>query len=88
MQLCTGDEGWVIHTKGSLRFKGRVMIPQSTNMREEILRELHCSNFSVNPGGTKIYHDLRHQYYWSGMKRHVGDSVSRCLRCQQVKAEH
>ena len=35
-----------------------------------------------------MYHDLRHQYYWSGMKRDVGDFVRRCLTCQQVKAEH
>ena len=32
--------------------------------------------------------DLRCQYYCSGMKRHIGDFVRRCLTCQQVKAEH
>ena len=35
-----------------------------------------------------MYHDLRRQYYWSGMKRHVGDFVRQCLTCHQVKAEH
>ena len=35
-----------------------------------------------------MYHDLCRQYYWSEMKRHVGDFVHRCLTCQQVKAEH
>ena len=35
-----------------------------------------------------MYQDLRRQYYWSGMKRHVGDFVRQCLTCQQVKAEH
>ena len=35
-----------------------------------------------------MYQDLCRQYYWSGMKRHVGDFVRRCLTCQQVKAEH
>ena len=64
------------------------MVPQSTDLREEILREFHCSRFVVHPGGTKMYQDLRRQYYWSGMKRHVGDFVRRCLTCQQVKAEH
>ena len=42
----------------------------------------------MHPSSTKMYHDLRHQYYWSGMKWHVGDFVRRCLTCQQVKAEH
>ena len=64
------------------------MVPQLTNLREEILREFHGSRFSMHPGGTKMYWDLRHQYYYSWMKRHVGDFVRRCLMCQQVKAEH
>ena len=83
-----GDEGWAIHTDGSLLYKGRVVVPQLIELREEILREFHCSRFTVHPGGTKMYRDLRCQYYWSGMKRHVRDFVRRCLTCQQVKAEH
>ena len=73
VQTSTGDEGWTIHADGSLRYRGRVVVPQLTDLREEILREFHCSRFSVHPGGTKMYQDLRRQYYWSGMKRHVGD---------------
>ena len=88
VQSGTGDEGWTIHTDGSLRYKGQIVVPQLTGLREEILREFHYSRFTVHPGGTKMYQDLRHQYYWSGMKRHVGDFVRRCLICQQVKAEH
>ena len=64
------------------------MVPQLTDLRKEILREFHYSRFDVHPGGTKMYRDLRRQYYWSGMKRHVGDFVQRCLRCQQVKVKH
>ena len=88
VQSGTGDEGWTIHANGSLRYRGRVVVPQLTDLREEILKEFHCSRFAVHPGGTKMYQDLRHQYYWSRMKRHVGDFVRRCLTCQQVKVEH
>ena len=88
VQSSTANEGLAIHTDGSLRYRERVMVPQSTDLREEILREFHCSRFAVHPGGKKMYLDLRRQYYWSGMKRHVGDFVRRCLTCQQVKAEH
>ena len=65
-----------------------VVVPQLADLREEILREFHYSQFDVHSSGTKMYHDLHRQYYWSGMKRHVGDLVRRCLMCQQVKAEH
>ena len=63
VQSGTGDEGWSIHTDGSLLYRGRVVVPHSTDLREEILREFHCSRFSVHPGGTKMYQDLRRQYY-------------------------
>ena len=59
VQSGTGDEGWTIHTDGSLRYKGRVVVPHLTNLREEILREFHFSRFAVHPGGTKMYQDLR-----------------------------
>ena len=75
VQSSTGDEGWAIHTDGSLRYRGQVVVPQLTDLREEILKEFHCSRFTVHPGSTKMYRDLRLQYYWNGMKRHVGDFV-------------
>ena len=43
VQSGTSDEGWVIHTDGSLQYKGQVVVPQWTDLREEILREFYCS---------------------------------------------
>ena len=88
VRLGMGDEGWAIHIDGSLRYKGWVVVPQLIELREEILREFHLSRFAVHLGGAKMYRDLCRQYYWSGMKRHVGDFVRGCLTCRQVKAEH
>ena len=62
IQSGTGDEGWTLHADGSLRYKGRVVVPQSINLRDEILKEFHCSRFAMHPGGTKMYRDLRRQY--------------------------
>ena len=56
----TGDKGWAIHTNGSLLYKGRVVVPQSANLREEILKQFHYSCFVVHLGGTKMYHNLHH----------------------------
>ena len=63
VQSGVADEGWTIHTYGSLRYRGWVVVPQFTDLREEILREFPCSRFSVHPGDTKMYRDLRRQYY-------------------------
>ena len=54
VQAGTGDEGWAIHIDASLRHRGRIVVPQLTNLREEILREFHCSRFVVHLGGTKM----------------------------------
>ena len=42
----------------------------------------------MHPGSTKMYRDLKQFYWWSGMKKDIVDYVSKCLTCQQVKAEH
>ena len=55
VQSGMGDDGWTVHADGSLRHRGRVVVPQLTDLREEILREFHCSRFTLHPGGTKMY---------------------------------
>ena len=43
VQSGAGDKGWAIHTDGSLWYRGWVVVPWLTDLREEILREFHCS---------------------------------------------
>ncbi|XP_052622433.1 uncharacterized protein LOC128127784, partial [Lactuca sativa] len=50
--------------------------------------EAHKSKFSIHPGATKMYLDLRKEYWWPCMKRDVAWFVERCLTCRKVKAEH
>ena len=35
-----------------------------------------------------MYKTLKEHYWWNGMKKEIASFVSRCLTCQQVKAEH
>nr|GFA63835.1 putative nucleotidyltransferase, ribonuclease H [Tanacetum cinerariifolium] len=66
----------------------RLVVPNDASLREALLTEAHSSPFSVHPGSTKMYHDLKLYFWWSGMKRDVATFVSKCLICQQVKIEH
>nr|GFB64164.1 retrotransposon protein, putative, Ty3-gypsy subclass [Tanacetum cinerariifolium] len=61
----------------------RLCVPNDATLREALLTEAHSSPFSVHPGSTKMYHDLKQHLWWSGMKRDVATFVSRCLICQQ-----
>ncbi|KAK5785276.1 hypothetical protein PVK06_039843 [Gossypium arboreum] len=71
-----------------LRYRNRLCVPRNSELISMILNEAHCSRMSIHPGSTKMYHDLRRQFWWHGMKRDISDFVSKCLICQQVKAEH
>ena len=33
VQLGTGDEGWIVHADGSLRYRGGIVDPQLTDLR-------------------------------------------------------
>ncbi|GJU73898.1 retrotransposon protein, putative, ty3-gypsy subclass [Tanacetum coccineum] len=63
----------------------KLCVPEDPTLREALMTEAHSSPFSIHPGSTKMYHDLKQHFWWSGMKR---DFVSKCLTCQQVKIEH
>lgn len=66
----------------------RVCVPKDEELRREILSEAHASMFSIHPGATKMYRDLKRYYQWVGMKRDVANWVAKCDVCQLVKAEH
>jgi hypothetical protein len=65
-----------------------VCVPDQKNIKELILREAHDSTYSIHPGSTKMYKDLKTQYWWYGMKRDITEYISFCDTCQRVKAEH
>ena len=66
----------------------RMWIPKSGDLRSKVLDEAHKSRYSIHPGATKMYQDLKKNYWWPGMKFNVMQYVNRCLTCLQVKAEH
>ncbi|GJR97310.1 retrotransposon protein, putative, ty3-gypsy subclass [Tanacetum coccineum] len=66
----------------------KLCVPEDPTLREALMTEAHSSPFSIHPGSTKMYHDLKQHFWWSGMKRDVATFVSKCLICQQVKIEH
>ena len=81
-----GLDQWTISDDRGIRFHNRLFVPLS--LREDVLKESHQSQFTVHPGGTKMFHDVARNFWWNGMKKDIAAFVSRCLTCQQVKAEH
>ena len=77
-----------IDEEGVLRIKGRVCVHRADDLINTILTETHSSRYSIHPGATKMYHDLKQHFWWSRMKRDIVDYVAKCPNCQQVKYEH
>jgi hypothetical protein len=73
---------------GVLWFNNRLVVPKDHQLRKRILDEAHLSKFSIHPGSTKMYHDLRQHLWWTRMKREIAKYVSECDTCQRVKASH
>ncbi|XP_071921742.1 uncharacterized protein [Coffea arabica] len=74
--------------EGVLRFRDRIVVPADEEIRKGILEESHRSKYTIHPGVTKMYHDVKGLYWWEGLKKDVAEFVQRCLICQQVNAEH
>jgi hypothetical protein len=45
--------------EGMLLFKERLVVPKREALNKKILDEAHTSRYSIHPGSTKMYHDLR-----------------------------
>jgi hypothetical protein len=52
-------------TEGTLWFKDRLVVPKKEALKKKILDQAHTSRYSIHPGSTMVYHDLRHKFWWT-----------------------
>jgi hypothetical protein len=66
------DEGSHLHFSidehGVVKFKDRIAVPKNEELRRKIFDEAHNSKLSIHLGINKMYHDLRHSYWWPNLK--------------------
>ena len=74
--------------EGMLWFLGRICVPEQADLRKKNLVEAHESSYSIHPGSTKMYEDLRQIFWWDGMKEDIAYFVACCDICNKVKVEH
>jgi hypothetical protein len=73
---------------GVLWFKDRIVVPKDAELHQQILDEAHFSRYSIHPGSTKMYQDLKQHYWWTKMKIEIARYVAKCDTCRRVKAVH
>ena len=53
---------FIFDSEGTLRLGTRLCVPDVDELRKEIMKEAHFSAYSIHPGSTKIFHDLKDTY--------------------------
>ncbi|KAK1605042.1 hypothetical protein QYE76_028715 [Lolium multiflorum] len=78
MELVRKAPGFTVDEAGVLWYKGRLCVPSDSDLKQVILKEAHGTLYSIHPGGTKMYQDLKEQFWWHGMKREIGSYIAKC----------
>lgn len=71
----------------SLRYKGRLVLPQNPALHQAIFYELHASPSAGHSGFLKTYERARRNFFWKGMKQTIQQMVAECDTCQRHKGE-
>jgi len=68
--------------KGLVRFRDRIYVPDSSDLKKVILREFHVKTYSYHLVYQKTLTIVKRYYYWPNLKRDVEEFVARCFDCQ------
>ena len=52
-------------------YQDRLCVPDVDDLRTRIIGEARGSRYSIHPGDTKMYLDLKHIYWWDGMTKDI-----------------
>nr|CAH66095.1 OSIGBa0114I04.2 [Oryza sativa] len=80
--------GFLEDEQGTVWLDERICVPDNKDLKDAILKEAHDTLYSIHPGSTKMYQDLKGRFWWASMKREIAEYVAVCDVCQRVKAEH
>ena len=61
--LLKTNESFALGDDGIIRYQNRLCVPDVDDLWAKIVAEAHGSRYSIHPGSTKMYHDLK-QIYW------------------------
>nr|ABA98580.1 retrotransposon protein, putative, Ty3-gypsy subclass [Oryza sativa Japonica Group] len=80
--------GFLEDEQGTVWLGERICVPDNKDLKDALLKEAHDTLYSIHPGSTKMYQDLKERFWWASMKREIAEYVAVCDVCQRVKAEH
>lgn len=81
----TADARTYQYCKGLIQKEGKIFVGSASNMRRQILWELHDSPHGGHSGQEATFHKVSQFFFWPGLRKDVEEYVKSCDICQRVK---
>src|SRR4051812_19149962 len=62
--------------EGTLWYGKRIYVPQDPELRKLIFQEAHNSLYSIHPGNTKMYMDMKERFWWNNLKKDIAEHIA------------
>ena len=72
--------------EGNIYFKGRIYVPATKQLRDQILEEYHDSPIGGHQGVEKTLERIKRTYFWPGITKSVKEYIATCDSCFRNKA--
>jgi hypothetical protein len=70
-----------------LRYKGHLYLSKQSKLKSTVLSELHATPTMGHSRFTKTYDQVKHYFFWDGMKQDIHKFSTECEVCQRNKGE-
>nr|CAH66012.1 OSIGBa0093M15.2 [Oryza sativa] len=68
--------GFLEDEQGTVWLGERICVPDNKDLKDAVLKEDHDTLYSIHPGSTKMYQDLKERFWWASMKREIVEYVA------------
>src|SRR5882724_6637643 len=80
---------WSLSQDGDfLHYKGLLYVPNTPDIRLDILRSFHDHHLARHPGITKTIMNICRQFYWPRMVAFITNYIHSCSVCHHSKSLH
>lgn len=81
----TGEKDYKLDPKGLIRWRGRLYVPDTGELRLRIMEENHNAPMAGHPGQTGTWELVRRHFYWPGQRVDINRFVGSCPTCARAK---